>query len=356
MINRFSIRTSIFLQLVLVAVSADFSVGRSETIERLPTVAEASTGLKKFSYAQMHMAMPLKITVWAESEAKAQCASKLAFKRASELVNIFSDYDQSSEIKRLLRSKVGEPHPVSQDLMKVLQFSKDLCHKSDGAFNPTAAPVIRLWRQARKTSQLPSVSDLEAMLGQIGFDAFKIEAEANTVTLLSKGAELDFGAVAKGYIGDEIIRVLNKNGISISCYEAGGDIVLGDSPPQLDGWAIDIGSAVDGSRRTLSLKNCAISTSGDTQQFVEINGRRYSHVVDPRTGLGVTARRTSFVIAPSGMLSDALATAGCIMQEDAFQKLIAKNENTTGWSRSEILDRASIPNKSNSSTLTNKIE
>lgn len=299
------------------------------------TVAEVrdtpTQSLSRFSYVQLQMAMPMRITVWAESESHAQSACKRAFTRAAELVKIFSDYDESSEIRRLLNAKIGEAQSVSPDLMTVVKFSQELCRKSEGAFNPTAGPVIRLWRTARKTSQMPDASDLDYQLKKIGFDKLEIGTESNTITLHCDDAELDFGAVAKGYIGDQVIAELRKNGIQISYYEAGGDIVLGDAPPQSSGWQIDVGSDAQGAVKTLPLKNCAISTSGDSAQFIDIDGTRYSHVVDPRTGVGVTSGKTAFVIAPNGMHSDALATVGCILSKKDFLNLLDQYEDANGW-------------------------
>ena len=287
--------------------------------------------LKEFSYTQLHMAMPMKITVWSASEAQAKKASKRAFARAAELIKIFSDYDDSSEVSRLLRAKIGTPTSVSDELMAVLRFSDQLYHSTSGSFDPTAGPVVRLWRRARKESILPEPNTIAKALQKVGFDKLQLDPKQKTVTILHPGVELDFGGVAKGYIGDQVIAVILAHGISSSYYRAGGDIVLGHAPPNSNGWKIEIGKNDDGSPQTLVLKDCAISTSGDSQQFIELDGVRYSHVVDPRTGLGVTTGKTSFVIAPTGMQSDALATAGCILSDEEFQKVLQEHKNTTGW-------------------------
>ncbi|MDB2687525.1 FAD:protein FMN transferase, partial [Mariniblastus sp.] len=159
-----------------------------------------------------------------------------------------------------------------------------------------------------------------------------------TVTLMASGLDFDFGGVAKGYIGDQVIQVLQKNGVEIGCYEAGGDIVLSNPPPGTSGWMIDIGRHDDGTVKTISLANCGISTSGDARQFVEFEGKRYSHVVDPRTGIGVATRQKAFAIAPTGMQSDALATVGCILNETEFRKLLDRYSDTIGWQECDKLD------------------
>ncbi len=294
-----------------------------------------SVPLTEFSYTRLQMAMPLRITVWCDSENHAQRACKLAFQRAAELVDVFSDYDPESEISRLARSETGQPTKVSDPLLHVLIFAKQLNEKSDGAFDPTSAAVIQLWRDARKTGQLPDQQALDDGRSCAGFDKIRIDADNKTVTLLADGASFDFGGIAKGLIGDQVIEVLRRNGITIACYEAGGDIVVGDAPPGLNGWMIDVGQNEDGTVAKIERNNCGVSTSGDLHQFVEIDGKRYSHVVDPRTGVGVTTGRTAFAIAPTGMRSDALATTGCLLSEAEYQDLLGHFDDSRGWSTLE---------------------
>ena len=294
--------------------------------------------LKEFSYTQLQMAMPMRITVWCDSENRAEQACKLAFDRAAELVKVFSDYDAESETRRLTRSEIGQPIKVSDHLFRVLAYSKTLNRESNGAFNPTASPVIRLWREARKNGQLPDADEIENALEHVGFDKIQIDLDKKNVTMMASGLDFDFGGIAKGYIGDQVLQVLRENGVEIGCYEAGGDIVLSGPPPGTSGWVIDVGQNDDGTVKTIQLENCGISTSGDARQFIEFEGKRYSHVVDPRTGIGVTTGRTAYAIAPTGMESDALATAGCIMNESDFLKLLDRYSDTMGWQESKELD------------------
>jgi thiamine biosynthesis lipoprotein len=295
------------------------------------------TQLKEFSYSQLQMAMQMRITVWCDSQDHAEEACKLAFDRAAELVKVFSDYDPKSESGRLARSEVGQPIEVSDHLFHVLAFSKILNDESNGAFDPTASPVIRLWRIARKNRTLPESNAIEKALEHVGFDKLQLDLDEKTVTLMASEMDFDFGGIAKGYIGDQAIRVLQENGIEIGCYEAGGDIVLSDPPPGTTGWIIDVGQNNDGTVKTIKLANCGVSTSGDSRQFVEFNGKRFSHVIDPRTGIGVTTSRTAFVIAPTGMESDALATVGCVLNETDFQQLLDRYDDTVGWSERQTV-------------------
>ena len=288
--------------------------------------------LKRFSYTQLQMAMPMQLTVWCESEEAAQESCKLAFDRASELVKIFSDYDPDSEINRLLNSEIGVPHPVSRELFEVLSFSQQLHQDSGGAFDPAAGQLTALWRKARRAGELPDPSLLQPMPNEAGLDRLKLDRQNQSVTLRSRRMRLDFGGVAKGYIGDQVIELLRKQNIHSAKYHAGGDIVLSASPPNnTDGWKIQV-TDTDGSVVQRRLSDCGLSMSGDLNQHLEADGVRYSHAVDPRSGFGINSGRWAVVVAPSGMQSDAIATTGCILDDNELQQLAMRYSGTSAWS------------------------
>jgi thiamine biosynthesis lipoprotein len=279
------------------------------------------------------MAMPVRITAWTRDERLARTACRAAFKRISDLVKIFSDYDPESEVRRLT-SMVSENSDhaapfrmkVSPELFEVIVHAIDMHKRSDGAFDPTAGPIVQLWRQARKDEALPTQDAIASALRRVDITAVEVNEATHEISILRPGVRLDLGAIAKGFIGDEALQTIQSHGVMSACIEAGGDFVLGDPPPGKPGWEIDVpflGKVV--------LKNCGVSVSGDTSQFVVIDSVRYSHVVDPRSGMALTNRRMTVVVAPSGMQSDALATTGCIMNAEEFNKMIARIPNTQSW-------------------------
>lgn len=281
---------------------------------------------RQFSYSQIHMAMEVRISVWWHDQQEAESACKAAFRRIAELEKIFSDYDPRSEINRLTKEGGTSPVQVSDELLEVLLFSQKLHQKSGGAFDPTAGPLIQLWRTARKSQQLPSDPLLQAARQRVGFEKIVIDSDRKTVQCEIEDMQLDFGGIAKGFIGDQVLELLRSHGISIASYQAGGDFVLGDPAPQTEGWSVQLESG-----KTVRLSNCGIAISGDTVQFVEIQRVRYSHVVDPRNGWAVTNRKSATVVSPKGMWSDALATTGCILDEKDFQALLKEFPKTKGW-------------------------
>jgi len=279
----------------------------------------------RFQFTQVEMAVPVTIILYAPDTATATRAARSALTRINALNGILSDYDPQSELRRLCASTTeGSGKAVSNDLWRVLCHAQTLSQRSDGAFDVTVGPVVRLWRRARRRKQLPSADLLQSARELVDYRLIRLHADDRTVELLKPGMRLDLGGIAKGYAADEALAVLKKFGINRVLIDAGGDIVLGDPPPGKPGWRIGVAQLeADGPpSQALSLSNVAIATSGDTWQYVEIEGRRYSHLVDPRTGLGLTDHSSVTVIAPSGTIADGLASAVSVLGPQQGLKLI----------------------------------
>lgn len=259
------------------------------------------------------MGVQVRLVVYAKDETTARDACKAAFERVADLEDVMSDYRPDSELMRLCTKSGQGAVKVSDDLFRVLAYAQEVSEKSNGAFDVTVGPVVALWRTARKTKALPSDAELKAALAKVGWRNVRLDPKAQTVELLKPGMKLDLGGIAKGYAGDEAIKVLRDKGIKSALFEAGGDIVASDAPPRTQGWQIELPEGESDAPKTLTIKNQAVSTSGDTVQYVEINGRRYSHVVDPHTGLGLSEHFISTVIADRGLTSDPLSKVGTIL-------------------------------------------
>jgi thiamine biosynthesis lipoprotein len=242
-----------------------------------------------------------------------------------------TDYDPESELMRLCRRPVGEPVRVSAELFEVLAESRRIAELSGGVFDPTIGPVVRLWRRARRTEVLPAPEHLEHTRASVGWQKLSLDAKNQTVTLLATNMQLDLGGIAKGYAADAALNVLREHGIRSALVAASGDIAAGDAPPGQSGWRVSVGTPFqrEGQARTLTLQNAAVSTSGDSEQFVVIAGRHYSHIVDPRTGLGLTNRCQVSVIAPRATLTDALATAVSILGAEQGSVLLKSQPHTS---------------------------
>ncbi len=292
----------------------------------------AGTSLARHEYVETHMAVPFKILLYTTEPAAARRASRAAFERVEALNKTLSDYDPDSELSRLTKSAGGPPTKIGDDLFEVLSRSQEMYRRSGGAFDVTIAPVGRLWRRARRDGKLPDPALLAQARKLVGGDKLTLDRGSRTVQLAVKGMRLDVGGIAKGYAAQAALEVLKKHGITRALVASAGDIVAGDPPPGANGWRVAI-APVDPARKrpykTLLLKNAAVSTAGDAEQFVVIDGHRYSHIIDPRTGMGVEDRASVTVVAPDGATADALETTVYLLGPEHGLALIEATPGTS---------------------------
>jgi thiamine biosynthesis lipoprotein len=267
----------------------------------------------------------VKITVYATDEQTADKSFRAAFDRIGDLDRILSDYKPDSELNRIATTAVDQPVHVSDELFTVLAASQELAAATDGAFDVTQGPVIRLWREARRTSRLPEDSALREAASRSGYRKLHLDSVNHTVRLDQPGMALDVGAIGKGYAASEAIRVLSRVGIRSALVAISGDLAFSEAPPGERGWHIDIHAedpALAGVPRVLELTNAAVSTSGSSQQHLDFGGRRYSHVINPSSGMGLVDDITVTVIAPSGLDADGLDTAVSVVGPERGLALI----------------------------------
>ncbi len=272
------------------------------------------------------MGVPFAAAFYAPDEASANKAIEAAWARIEHLNSLMSDYDSASELMRLCRdSRPGQPIRLSPELFRVLSKSVEVSELSDGGFDVSVGPLVKLWRRARRQKEFPDPKLLSEARELVGFRNIRLHCETCSVELLKPGMKLDLGGIAVGYAADEAIRVLKQHGLTRALIDGSGDIVVSDPPPGATGWRIGIASLREpeaAPQHFATLANCSISTSGDAYQFVELGGQRYSHIVDPKTGLGLTERCSVTVIAPDGITADALATAVSVLGPERGLKLI----------------------------------
>jgi thiamine biosynthesis lipoprotein len=244
---------------------------------------------------------------------------------------------------RLCRNAGGPPIAVSSDLFAVLKRADEISQLTDGAFDVTIGPVVRLWRRARRTRELPTPERIAEARSLADYRFLKLDSTTRTVQLAKPGMLLDLGGIAKGYAAEEAQKILRKQGITQALVAAGGDIAVSGAPPGTQAWRVGITQLgeIDLSAPTLLLREQAVSTSGDAEQFVEIGGTRYSHIVNPATGLGLTDRFQVTVIEQDGMTTDALATALAILGADRGLPIIERLDSVAArfvWQRNGRLE------------------
>ncbi len=271
----------------------------------------------RFEFESKHMGATVRVVLVAADRAAGEAAAQAAFARIAEVEQALSDYKADSELMRLCKANdagPGKPRAVGGHLWAVLDAGQKLAAKSDGAFDVTVGPAVRLWRLARRSQQMPDPKELAEAMSKVGYRKVTLDPVGKMVTLAVSGMRPDFGGIGKGYAAEQALAVLKERGVSRSMVAVAGDIACGDPPPGVVGWRVDIAPLAAGRPpRTLMLANRAVSTSGDLEQFVEIGGVRYSHVLDPRTGLGLTGRRSVTVVAAKGIDADSLTKVASVL-------------------------------------------
>lgn len=281
--------------------------------------------LHRFEAVEPHMGTLVRITVYVPGEAQAVRAFRAAFDRIRELDETLSDYRADSELNRLTATAVGRPVPVSTDLFTILRASQDLAEATGGAFDITQGPVIRLWRDARTTGRVPEPEARRDASRRSGFRKLHLDVERRTVSCDVPGMALDVGAIGKGYAASEALAVLGKQGVRSALVAVSGDLAFSDAPPGQRGWRIgvDAGDAsLENIPGVLELTNLAVSTSGSSEQHLDVGNTRYSHVIDPTTGMGLSKPITVTVIARHGMDADGLDTAVSVLGRERGLALV----------------------------------
>ncbi len=280
---------------------------------------------RRFEFARVEMGTLFRVALYSSDPKQARIAAERAFGRIAELDAILSDYRPDSELSRLCESAVDRPQVVSRELFDLLQLSVALSRRTGGAFDVTVKPLSDLWRRARRDGMLPAPEDLEVGRQLVGYRDLLLNPWTRSVRFRKAGMGLDLGGIAKGYAADEALRVLRETGIDRALVEAGGDVRTGRPPPGRKGWRVAI---QPGRRGELLLHDQAVASSGDDYQFLEVDGQRYSHILDPATGLGLTTHRLVTVVAPDATTADALATALSVCDIDHGLRLVEETEGT----------------------------
>jgi thiamine biosynthesis lipoprotein len=293
------IRSTVAVSLLLAALS-----GRAEP------------ALQRFESVEPHMGTLVRVTVFARDDASAKRAFRAAFDRIGDLDRTLSDYRPDSELNGITRIGVGRAVRVSRDLFAVLEASQQLAEATDGAFDVTQGAVIRLWREARKTGRLPDAGALRDAAARSGYRKLHLDSGHRTVAVDVAGLSLDVGAIGKGYAASEALDAIGGTGVRHALVAVSGDLAFSQAPPGQRGWRIGVHSeapSITPVPQVLELSNAAVSTSGSSEQYLAVDGRRYSHVIDPSSGLGLVGDVTVTVIARHGLEADGLDTAVSVL-------------------------------------------
>lgn len=281
----------------------------------------------KYSFQQPKMGSPFNIIMYSADSIEAAKAALAVFSLIDTLNHVYSDYLPESELNRLCaEAGTGSWVKVSETLFSIIQKAYRASDASFGSFDITMSPVIRLWRTARREKRLPCRDSIAAAKRRTGYKYIEFDNMQHRIRLQKRGMQLDLGGIAKGETAQKAYTRLREMGFPFSLVDAGGDIMAGDVPQGVAGWhiAINLPETEKLMNRQLLLRNKAVTTSGDLYQYLELNGVRYSHIIDPATGWALTNARNVTVIADDGADADWLTKACSVLCVSRALQLIKK--------------------------------
>ena len=282
--------------------------------------------LEPFTETRTLMGTVVSITVYTSDLEQAQAATSAAYDHMAKLEKVLSGYISGSDVSRI-NSLAGLPASVSLPTFFVVRRALQVSKLTGGAFDITVGPLLSLWRESAERGHLPTEVDLEDARSRVGYGKVEVAESSNTRTvMIPAGTSIDLGGIAKGYIVDQGVGILRRH-VSSALVNAGGDIYALGAKPGGKPWAIgvqdprrpeDLSAFIE----TLYVTDRAVATSGNYARYFEVEGERYSHIVDPRTGRPVDKVPSATVVAPDATTADALATAASVLDLKDTDKLV----------------------------------
>ncbi len=273
------------------------------------SAASAQAKLTFYEDYRVSMACTYAISAYGKSGTDLKPIVAAAFDEVDRIDRLMSHYKPDSPLSKINREAARHPVKIEPELfdflMECLQYSKS----SAGAFDITVGPLMKAWGFFRSEGRIPSHRELSNVRQKIGYRHLILNPQEKSISFDRAGIELDLGGIAKGYAVDRAIAVLKSHGIERALVNAGGSTIYGlGSPPEKDAWEVELQDPLDARKiaLTIPLKNQALSVSGSSEKFFELNGKRYSHIMDPRTGQPVMNVLSVAVITDTGTKGDAL--------------------------------------------------
>lgn len=254
----------------------------------------------------------------------AQQAIDAAYREIDRIEALTSSWRESSETSRINRAAGIAPVAVAPELLQLIRRAVKVSELTDGAFDLTFASVGKLWDFKAEEPRLPDPEAVAEALERVGYRHIVVDESAGTVFLDQPGTRIGFGAIGKGYAANRAAEVLKELGVASAVVNAGGDLIAYGEREDGEPWSVGIADPVAADRvfAYVRLSGLAVVTSGDYESFVEIDGRRYAHILDPRTGYPVDHLSSVTIVCADAELADALATATFVLGPQQGMRLV----------------------------------
>ena len=239
----------------------------------------------------------------------------LAIHEITRIETLISSWDENSQTSEIINSAGIKPVQVDLELFELIERSISLSKLTDGAFDISYASMDNIWKFDGSMKIMPSEKEIKNAVSKVNYKNIILDKENHTVFLKSKGMKIGFGAIGKGYAADKAKKLLVAKGVKAGIINASGDMNTWGKQPNGEDWKVAITNPLNKNKSfaLLPIKNGAVVTSGNYEKFVSFNGKRYTHIIDPRTGYPSSGIISATVFAPKAELADALATSIFVM-------------------------------------------
>lgn len=279
------------------------------------------------------MGTRFELSVVTEDSLMARQSIDLAIAEVKRIEALISSWDPKSQTSEINRQAGISAVVVDKELIDLILRSKKVSQLTQGAFDISFASIDHLWKFDGSVKTLPNEDDIRASVEKINYQNIIVDQEQSTVFLKEKGMKVGFGAIGKGYAANRARVIMQQNGISAGVVNAAGDLIVWGKQQNGQPWNIGVTDPAEKSRIMgwISVEEMAVVTSGDYEQFIMIDGKRYAHIIDPRTGYPSTGIKSVTIICPDAELADALATSVFVLGKDNGMKLINQLNGIEGF-------------------------
>lgn len=262
----------------------------------------------------------------------AQFAGKEALKQMAIIDEVANVYSSESEMTKLNEAAGVHPINLSEDGYNLLYRALEIADMTEGLFDPTIGPLVKLWAEAKETMTLPRSIEIAKALKLVNYKNVILDSTNKSAFLPYSGMSVDLGSITKGYAVEQAVNILKEADITSAIVRAGGNVYTIGKKPDGSAWQVGIRNPLelDNVIGYVQLQDNVMDTSGDYEQYFELDGKRYTHIIDPRTGYPVEGTSSSTVVTDSPSLADALSTSLFILGEDE-DKTLFDNFSNVQW-------------------------
>jgi FAD:protein FMN transferase len=303
------------------------NVGKGVFLLILFTSATAQPNLIRYEDSRISMACTYSIVAYGEDEKILKQSVNEAFDEVDRIDRLMSHYKKDSPLSKINREAAQHPVKVDRELWEFLIDCRNLSVLTDGAFDITVGPLMKAWGFFRGEGRMPTAKELLQAQKSVGYQHMRFDIPNQTIQFDREGVELDLGGIAKGYAVDQAVAILKSHQIQRALISAGGSTLYAlGAPPDKDAWEVHLQDPLDARKiaRTMQLRDEALSVSGSAEKFFELNGKRYSHIMNPRTGYPVMNMLSVAVVTRHGLTGDALDNAFYVMGAVKARRLLKR--------------------------------